>query len=98
MRSVAYPHPGEILLEEFLTPLEITQYKLAKAISVPQGRIGEIVAGRRNLSADTALRLAKFFGTTDAFWLNLQTDYDAAIAREQIADILSEIKPWRQVA
>lgn len=98
MRTVPYPHPGEILLEEFLAPLGITQYKLAKAISVPQGRIGEIVAGKRSISADTALRLAKYFGMTDGFWMKLQSDYDAAIAKEEIADILSEIKPLRHVA
>ena len=98
MRAVPYPHPGEILFEEFLNPLGITQYKLAKAISVPQGRIGEIIAAKRSISADTALRLAKFFDTSDCFWLKLQTDYDAAIARDQIADILTAIKPWQQVA
>jgi antitoxin HigA-1 len=98
MRAVPYPHPGEILLEEFLSPWEITQYRLAKAISVPQGRIGEIIAGRRGISADTALRLSKFFGTSDCFWMKLQIDYDAAIARDEIADILREIKPMRDVA
>ncbi len=98
MRAVPYPHPGEILLEEFLSPSEITQYRLAKAISVPQGRIGEIIAGRRGISADTALRLSKFFGTSDCFWMKLQIDYDAAIARDEIADILREIKPMRDVA
>ncbi len=98
MRAVPYPHPGEILLEEFLSPLGITQYKLAKAISVPQGRIGEIVAAKRSISADTALRLAKFFGTSESFWMKLQADYDAAITRDQIADVLAEIHPWQQVA
>lgn len=97
MRAVPYPHPGEILLEEFLTPLRMSQYKLAKAIRVPQGRIGEIIAAKRAVSADTALRLAKFFGTSEDFWVKLQADYDVAIAREQIADSLAEIKPWQHV-
>lgn len=98
MRAVPYPHPGEILLEEFLTPLDLTQYKLAKEISVPQGRISEIIAGRRSITADTALRLAKFFGTTEKFWQNLQAAYDAAIAREQIGDTLNSIHPLQRIA
>lgn len=94
MRAVPYPTPGEILLEEFLKPLGITQYRLAKEIGVPQRRIGEIVAGKRSVTADTGLRLAKFFGTSDGFWLGLQVDYDSAVARDVIADALSKIQPW----
>ena len=77
MRKVPYPHPGEILLEEFLKPMQITQYRLAKEIAVPQRRIGEIVAGKRAVTADTGLRLSRFFGMSDAFWIGLQMDYDA---------------------
>jgi addiction module HigA family antidote len=75
--------PGEILLEEFLIPLEISQNKLARDIDVPVGRINEIIKGKRAITADTALRLAKFFGTTPELWLNLQTDYDLRRARRE---------------
>ena len=77
-------HPGEILLEEFLTPLGISQYRLAKDVSVPPRRINEIVRGLRAISADTALRLAKFFGTSDRFWLNLQTHYDLEKEKDRL--------------
>ncbi|MDR2787129.1 MAG: HigA family addiction module antidote protein [Candidatus Accumulibacter sp.] len=90
-REIPYPHPGEILLEEFLKPMGITQYRLAKEISVPQRRIGEIVAGKRAITVDTGLRLSAFFGMSDGFWTGLQTDYDTARARESLADILSRI-------
>lgn len=92
MRSIPYPHPGEILQEEFLTPFGMTQYRLAKSIDVKQTRISEIVAGRRAITADTALRLAKFFGTSEGFWMNLQTSYDIARARDELADTLAQIK------
>lgn len=98
MRAVPYPHPGEILQEEFLAPLEISRYKLAKAIDVPQTRIGEIIAGRRSVSADTALRLAKFFGTSESFWMNLQVGYDAALAKDEMVEILARIEPYEQAA
>lgn len=75
--------PGEILLEEFLAPLGISQNKLARDIDVPVGRINEIIKGKRAITADTALRLAKFFGTTAELWLNLQTDYDLRKARRE---------------
>ncbi|KAF7597742.1 MAG: addiction module antidote protein, HigA family [Candidatus Dactylopiibacterium carminicum] len=91
-RQVAWPHPGEILLEEWLTPLSITQYALAKAIDVPPRRINEIVKGERALSADTALRLARFFGTDAQSWLNLQTAYDLVVTEGQMGDKLSHIK------
>jgi addiction module HigA family antidote len=77
-------HPGEILLEEFLKPLGLSQYRLAKEISVPPRRINEIVLGKRAISADTALRLARFFGTTELFWINLQNHYDIERARDQL--------------
>lgn len=93
-RKVPYPTPGEILLEEFLKPMAITQYRLAKEIGVSQRRIGEIVAGKRAVTADTGLRLSKFFGTSEAFWVGLQTDHDRAHAKEAMAATLAKIKPW----
>ena len=91
MREVLYPTPGEILLEEFLKPMGITQYRLAKEIGVPQRRIGEIVTGKRAITVDTGLRLSCFFGTSDGFWIGLQTDYDTARAKDALADALSQI-------
>lgn len=86
-------HPGEVLLEEFLAPLEISQYRLAHAISVPPRRINEIVHGNRAISADTALRLSRFFGTSAQFWLNLQARYDLETERDRLgARLLSEVK------
>ena len=96
MRKVRYPHPGEILLEEFLKPMGITQYRLAKEIGVPQRRIGEIVAGTRAVTADTGLRLSRFFGMSEGFWIGLQTDYDAAKTKDALAGTLAKIKPWVQ--
>jgi antitoxin HigA-1 len=77
-------HPGEILAEEFLGPLGVTQYRLAKDTSVPARRINEIVKGQRAISADTALRLAKYFGTSDLFWLNLQSRYELELQRDRL--------------
>ena len=94
MRKVPYPHPGEILMEEFLKPMAITQYRLAKEIGVPQRRIGEIVSGARSVTADTGLRLSRFFGMSDTFWIGLQLDYDAAMAKDTLAKTLAKIKPW----
>jgi addiction module HigA family antidote len=94
MRKVPYPHPGEILLEEFLKPMRITQYRLAKEIGVPQRRIGEIVAGTRSVTADTGLRLSRFFGMSESFWIGLQMDYDAARAKDVLGRKLSKINPW----
>jgi addiction module HigA family antidote len=81
-------HPGEILMEEFLEPLGISQYRLAKDISVSPRRINEIVHGKRSITADTALRLAKFFGTTERFWLNLQVRYDLEIEKDRLSGVL----------
>ena len=81
-------HPGEILMEEFLIPMGITQYRLAKDISVPPRRINEIVHGKRAISADTALRLARYFGTTERFWMNLQTRYDMEHQKDILGDRL----------
>ena len=83
-------HPGEILLEEFLKPLGLSQYRLAKGISVSPRRINEIVHGKRSVSADTALRLARFFGTTAGFWLNLQTRFALESERDRLGDVLEE--------
>lgn len=81
-------HPGEVLLEEFLIPLGISQYRLAKDISVPPRRINEIVRGQRSITADTALRLARFFQTTERFWLNLQTRFDLELEKDRLGDRL----------
>ena len=81
-------HPGEILLEEFLKPLGISQYRLAKDISVPTRRINEIVLGKRAISPDTALRLSRYFGLSDRFWMNLQTRYDIEVEKDKLADRL----------
>jgi addiction module HigA family antidote len=78
-------HPGEILLEEYLLPLDISQYRLAVELSVPPRRINEIVHGKRAISADTALRLSRFFGTTEFFWLNLQAHHDLELAKDTLA-------------
>jgi antitoxin HigA-1 len=86
-------HPGEILLEEFLKPLEVSQYQLAKEISVPARRVNEIVHGQRRISADTALRLARYFGTSERFWMNLQTRYDLEIEKDRLGGALDEIHP-----
>jgi antitoxin HigA-1 len=89
-------HPGEILLEEFLKPMGLTQYRLAKEIGVPQRRIGEIVAGKRAITADTGLRLSRFFGLNDGFWVGLQTDYEMEITRDKLAETLATIQPWKE--
>lgn len=86
-------HPGRILRNEFLTPLGMSQYRLAKSIGVPQRRIGEIIAGKRSVTADTALRLEKLFGLKAAFWLNLQAGYDLGIAERALAPVLATITP-----
>jgi len=81
-------HPGEVLLEEFLVPMGISQYRLAKDISVPARRINEIVHGARGITADTALRLARYFGTSERFWLNLQAQYDLDVERDRLGERL----------
>jgi antitoxin HigA-1 len=86
--------PGEMLAEEFLRPLAMSNYRLAKEIGVPAQRIGEILAGRRAITADTDLRLCRFFGLSDGWWLRLQADYDTAIAKEALAETLASIRPW----
>src|SRR5881397_250363 len=83
-------HPGEILAAEFLEPLEVSQYRLAHDLSVPPRRINEIVHGKRAVTADTALRLARYFGTSDRFWLNLQARYDLEVERDRLGSRLEE--------
>lgn len=94
MREIPYPHPGEILLEEFLQPLGITQYRLAKEIGVSQRRIGEIIAGSRRITVDTGLRLSRFFGMSEEFWTGLQIDYNAAVVKDKLSETLANIQPW----
>lgn len=88
-RKLSPIHPGEILLEEFLRPLGISQYRLAKDVCVPARRINEIVRGQRAITADTALRLARYFRTTDRFWLNLQTRYALELEKDRLGDRLA---------
>jgi addiction module HigA family antidote len=97
-RKVPLATPGEILLEEFLKPLGVTQYRLAKEIGVPQRRIGEIVAGKRAITADTAARLGVFFGMEAEFWLNLQARYDLTQVREAMRGKLEAIQPLATAA
>lgn len=87
--------PGEILREEFLIPLGLSQYRLAKEIGVPAQRIGEIVAGRRSITADTDLRLCRFFGLSNGYWLRAQAAHDTEVAEAQLARTLAKIKPWK---
>jgi len=94
MRKVPYPHPGEILMEEFLKPMAITQYRLAKELGVTQRRISEIVSGTRGVTADTGLRLSRFFGMSDGFWIGLQADYDREMTKQAMSETLAAIKPW----
>ncbi|HCL31318.1 MAG TPA: addiction module antidote protein, HigA family [Candidatus Latescibacteria bacterium] len=92
-------HPGEILLEEFLEPLGLSQYRLAKDTSVSPRRINEIVHGKRSISADTALRLARYFGTTDRFWLNLQVRYDLELEKDRLGERLqTEVQVLRRAS
>jgi len=86
--------PGELLLAEFLQPMNITQYRLAKEIDVSQRRIGEIVAGKRAITADTDLRLARFFGLSDGYWLRAQIEYDIECAQDTLRPVLKTIRPW----
>jgi addiction module HigA family antidote len=90
--------PGELLLEEFLVPLELSQYRLAKEIDVPAQRIGEIVAGKRAISADTDLRLCRFFGLSNGYWLRAQVAHDTEVAAKALAPVLRRIKPWAGTA
>ncbi len=90
--------PGELLEEEFLEPMGITKYRLAKEIGVPATRIGEIVSGKRSVTADTDLRLCRFFGLSDGYWLRVQVAYDTDLARMRMSEELDKIRPWSQLA
>jgi addiction module HigA family antidote len=90
--------PGELLLEEFLKPMGISQYRLAKEIGVPAQRVGEIVSGKRSITADTDLRLCRFFGLSNGYWLRAQAAYDTEMAEEALAKTLQSIKPWAGTA
>lgn len=95
MRKVPYPKPGEILLHEFLEPMGISAYRLAKEIGVPQIRISEIIAGKRAITVDTGLRLSRYFGMNDSFWTGLQLDHDAAVAKVTLSSTLANIRPFQ---
>lgn len=97
MAAIPPTHAGEVLLQDFLTPLEVTQHHLAVSIGVPPRRINEIVHGKRRVTADTALRLTRYFGTTDRFWLNLRTRYDLEIEKYHLGPILEQIHPLQSV-
>jgi addiction module HigA family antidote len=86
--------PGELLAEEFLKPMQITQYRLAKEIGVPAQRIGDIVVGKRAITADTDLRLCRFFGLSNGYWLRAQAAHDTEVAERELGDSLASIRPW----
>jgi len=89
--------PGEILLEEFLKPMGLSQYRLSKEIGVPPQRIGEIVAGKRTITADTDLRLCRFFSLSNGYWLRAQAAHDTEVAERKLGPVLTKIKPWATV-
>jgi addiction module HigA family antidote len=97
MRKLKPVTPGELLREEFLIPMGVTQYRLAKEIGVPAQRIGDIVAGKRAITADTDLRLCRFFGLSNGYWLRAQAAYDSEVAEEALAKTLAKIRPWAGV-
>ena len=92
MAKLSNVHPGEILMEEFLKPMKITAYRLSKSIKIPQTRISQIIKGKRRITADTALRLSKYFGTSVKFWLGIQNDYDIEEEQIKLNDILTQIE------
>lgn len=93
MRERTPIHPGEVLLEDFLAPLALTKYRLAKDIGVPPTRIQDIIDGKRGISADTALRLGRYFGTSAELWMGLQDGYELELARVQLREVLEQVKP-----
>jgi len=96
MRKLQPVSPGELLKEEFLDPMGISQYRLAKEIEVPAQRIGAIISGKRSVSADTDLRLCRFFSLSNGYWLRAQAAYDTEIAEDELAEELKQIRPWRE--
>ena len=98
MRKLASVTPGELLKEEFLDPMGITQYRLAKEIEVPAQRIGAIISGKRSITADTDLRLCRFFGLSNGYWLRAQASYDTEVAENTLGEELKHIQPWKHFA
>ena len=98
MRNIEAVTQGELLKEEFLEPMGISQYRLAKEIGVPAQRIGQIIAGKRSITADTDLRLCRFFGLSNGYWLRAQAAYDTEIAEDALEDQLKNIRPWNAVS
>ncbi len=96
MRKLSPITPGEILAEEFLKPMGISQYRLAKEIGVPAQRISDIVSGGRSITADTDLRLCRFFGLSEGYWLRGQIRYDSEIAKDTLGKVLAKIRPWNE--
>lgn len=96
MRDLDPVTPGELLKEEFLQPLGITQYRLAKEIGVPAQRIGQIIAGKRSITADTDLRLCRFFSLSNGYWLRAQAAHDTEVAADELAAELERIRPWNE--
>jgi addiction module HigA family antidote len=94
MRKLKPVTPGELLLEDFLKPMNLSQYRLAKEIGVPAQRIGDIVSGKRSITADTDLRLCRFFGLSNGYWLRAQVAHDTEVAERVMASKLAKIKPW----
>ena len=94
MRKLKPVSPGELLREEFLKPMGLTPYRLAKEIAVPAQRIGDIISGKRGITADTDLRLCRFFGLSNGYWLRARAAYDTEVAEEALAKTLAKIKPW----
>ncbi|MFQ5510665.1 MAG: HigA family addiction module antitoxin [Candidatus Krumholzibacteriia bacterium] len=96
-RKLPPTHPGEVLLEEFLKPLGVSQYRLAKDVNVPARRINEIVHGKRSITADTALRLSRYFGTSERFWINLQSRYDLELEKDRLGPrLIEEVEVLRE--
>jgi addiction module HigA family antidote len=98
MRRLKPVTPGDLLREEFLKPMGISQYRLAKEIGVPAQRIGEIIAGRRTITADTDLRLCRFFGLSNGYWLRAQAMHDTEVAQKALGSKIAKIKPWSPTA
>ncbi len=98
MRNIDPVTPGELLKEEFLEPMGISQYRLAKEIGVPAQRIGQIIAGKRAITADTDLRLCRFFGLSNGYWLRAQAAFDTEITEDALEDQLKSIRPWSAVS
>ncbi len=96
MRELDPVTPGEVLREEFLKPLGLSQYRLAKEIGVPAQRISAIIAGKRSITADTDLRLCRFFGLSKGYWLRAQAAYDTECAEDKLAEALARIRPWQE--